>query len=115
MHNPRAYGIDLDDPIPEFLQAALDETPVMYMARCKKTFSVVAPGLRSAESKQVRTKGGDKRCVTGTPVTTRSGLLICMQLIFKGKSTRCCPALQNNTHPAVYTDFSDSKFQTTGV
>ena len=109
---PRLYGINSDDAIPEWLQVGMDETPLQYQARCKKTYVVDAgPG----EGQQVRVRGGDKRCVTGTPVTSRDGSLILFQIIFRGKTSRYLPERSPGVHPAIYFDYSPSKYQTTSM
>ena len=76
--------------IPEHLQVALDETPVQYSSKVKKTLTDAAPDARGgSERKQVRVLGADKRMVTGCPVTTRSGRVLLFQFIWKGKTLRC--------------------------
>lgn len=41
--------------------------------------------------------------------------MILFQLLFRGKTSRCEPALGPDASPVIYTDHSDSKFQTKGT
>ena len=130
--DPAAYGIaNAVGPIVEALQLGLDETPLLYNAACKKTMTVpevcnplIFPKMHffcqnvevaTSEDKQVRVANIDKRSATATPVTSRAGELILVQIIFRGKTDRCHPSLGPNDSKQLYCDHSESKYQTTGT
>ena len=53
----------------------------------------------------------DKRMVTATPVVSRSGQLVSMQVIWKGKSERTIPP--HRGHPIIMHDYAKCKMQNT--
>ncbi len=64
--------------------------------------------------KQVRIAGsGDKRQITATPVTARTGEVVQLQLLWRGKSTLCHPRGQE-PHAVIYHDHTEKKMQNTG-
>ena len=74
-----------------------------------------APEVGTSEDKQVRVATVDRRSATATPVTSRAGDLILVQIIFRGKTQRCHPTLGSNDSNKLYCDHSDSKYQTAGT
>lgn len=87
VESPQQFGLPTSNPIPLCLQLACDETPAMYGAASPKT--ITAPSEGTSECKQVRVKAGDKRCCTATIVVDRAGRVPVVQLIWKGKSSKC--------------------------
>ena len=75
-------GSKVNDGIPPCLQWALDETPLQYCPKEKRMHV-------AHQSKQccLRTSD-DKRQLTATPCVSRSGEVVCMQIISKGKTAR---------------------------
>ena len=71
--------------------------------------------VATSEDKQVRVANIDKRSATATPVTSRAGELILVEIIFRGKTDRCHPSLGHNDSKQLYCDLSESKYQTTGT
>ena len=109
---PAEYGVSSAEPIHLSMQVGMDETPLQYQARVKKTYVTdKGPG----ELQQVRGQGGDKRAITGTPVTNRLGTLLLFQLIFKWKTSRGTPPILPSHHPSLYTNYSASKYQITSM
>ena len=86
VEEPQKYGVRIPESEPQSLpawaQLGLDETPLQY-----------APGLRGgyvAGEKQVRHyNSADKRHATATPVVNREGTVKVLQVLHRGKTSRC--------------------------
>lgn len=63
--------------------------------------------------KQVRIAGSnDKRQITATPVTARTGEVLVLQLLWRGNTERCHPRHQQ-AHCTIYHDHTEKKMQNT--
>ena len=103
---------------------AADETPLHYVPHCKGTY------VFGADPSCFVAGECDKRQVTATPCTSRSGEIVCLQIIWRGISkrfgtsmvfhialpvcfNRCLPATnEDDIAVHIYNDFAPKKCQT---
>lgn len=104
---PSSFGIAWNQPLePEMILVA-DETPLQYFPQTRGTFT-----QRSSDgNKAVYISGGDKRQITVTPVVSASGTVPVMQVIWRGKTTRCMPS-SSGAHPSIFQTHAEKKCQT---
>ena len=101
-------GSNVNDGILPCLQWASDETPVQYCPK-EKRMQVANQSMQVC----LRTSS-DKRQLTATSCVGRSGEVICMQIITRGKPARSHADILQGCllHDAVYQDHSEKKVQT---
>ena len=98
---------NVNDGIPPYLQWALDETPVQYRFHERRMHV-------ADQSKQVCVRmSNDKRQLTATPYVSRSGEVVCMQIITRGKTARSHADIPPECllHDAVYQDHIEKTVQ----
>ena len=111
VQRPGEHGIggsNLNDGIPACLQWALDETPLQHSPKQKRMH--VAP-----QSKQVCPRtSSDKGQLTATTCVSRSGEVVCMQIITREKIARSHADIPPGRllHDAMYQEHIEKKVQT---
>jgi transposase len=110
MAAPASYGIQgTSGTIPDGLVTAMDETPLLYCPGIRGTY-VEGDG---DDRKQVYVVcAREKRQVTASPWTTKSGELLGMQIIWRGLTPACHPRLTSPSHVSMYHTHAKKKCQT---
>ena len=84
--NVRAFGCAVDS-FDHTQLLAMDETPLQYVPKTQGTFQLAQETPRSCYVANRR----DKRQATASPVVTRSGEVVVLQIIWRSTSNRCHP------------------------
>ena len=110
--HPALHGIPMSlgySSVPPQLRLAFDETPLKYFAEQKGTYD--HPKTQNV----FISCSGEKRMVTGGPVTNELGKVVYFQIIWKGTPERCHPHFSDRMkalmHRAIHHDHAAKKTQ----